>query len=80
MSKFRPIQFTIRICTNFHENEAKKNFFFRKKKSKMADSKKPHFAKRSILNIFLPNQEGWVLGIVELIDAKGIDLAQPMWS
>ena len=26
----------------------------KKKKSKIADSKKPHFAKRSILNIFLP--------------------------
>ena len=46
----------------------------------MADSKKPHFAKRSILNIFLPNWAGWVLGFVGLIDAKGIDLAQPMWS
>ena len=32
-----------------------KNYFLEKKKSKMADSKKPHFAKRSILNIFLSN-------------------------
>ena len=44
----------------------------------MADSKKTHFAKRSILNIFI-NRVGWVLGLVELIDVKGIDLAQPIW-
>ena len=53
--------------------------FFEKKKYKMADSKTPHFAKQSILNIFFPNLAGWVLGLVELIDAKGIDLAQPVW-
>ena len=27
----------------------------------------------------LPNWAGWVLGLVELIDAKGIGLAQPIW-
>ena len=63
----------------FSWDSAKIYFFFRKKKSKMADLKKPHFAKRSILNIFLPNWAGWVLGLVGLIDVKGINLAQPMW-
>ena len=43
------------MLTNFHEDEAKKYifFFFEKKKIKMADSKKGHFSKPPILNIFL---------------------------
>ena len=40
----------------------------------MADSKKPHFAKRSILKFFLPNWAGWVLWLVGLIDMYGIAL------
>jgi hypothetical protein len=39
--------------TNFHKDEAKKDFFFEKIKFKMADSKKGHFSKSPILNIFL---------------------------
>ena len=56
----------------------KKNIF-KKKKFKMADSKKPSFSKSPILNIFLWKFHGLVLGLVGLIDAKGIDLAQPIW-
>ena len=59
----------------------KKHFFFLflKKKFKIADSKKVHFSKSPILKIFLWKFHGSVLGLVELIDAKGIDLSQPIW-
>ena len=44
----------------------------------MADSTKISFSKSPILNIFCEN--GLVLELVELIDVKGIDVAQPIWS
>ena len=48
---------------------------------KMADSKKTHFPALSILNIFPESFKDWSLGyLVELIDAKGIGVAQPIWS
>jgi hypothetical protein len=61
----------------FHGDEAKKKFL--KKKSKMADSKKLSFSKSPILKIFLRKFHGLVLESVGLIDAKGIDVAQPKW-
>ena len=45
----------------------------------MANSKKQRFLKSPILNIFLWKFYGLVLGLIELIDAKGIDVAQPIW-
>ena len=54
-------------------------FFFEKIKFKMVDSKKGHFSKSPILNIFLLKFHGSVLTLVGLIDAKGIDVAQPIW-
>ena len=45
----------------------------------MADSKKQLFSKSPIINIFVKFY-GLVLELVELIDAKGIDVAQPIWS
>ena len=45
----------------------------------MADSKKLRFSKPPILKIFSPKHHGFVLGLVGLIDAKGIDVAQPIW-
>ena len=45
----------------------------------MADSKKQRFSKPPILNIFFQKFHGWVLGLVELIDAKGSNVAQPIW-
>ena len=54
-------------------------FFFLKKKFKMADWKKGHFSKSPILDIFFWKSTGLVLGLVGLNDAKGIDLAQPIW-
>ena len=52
----------------------KKNFFFRKKKFKMADSKKQRFSKSPILKIFSQKFHRWVLGLVGLNDAKGNDV------
>ena len=49
------------------------------KKSKMAASKKLSFSTPAIFNIFFQKFHGLVLGLVELIDAKGIDEAQCMW-
>ena len=80
MSKFRPIQFTIRICTDFHENEAKKKFFFEEKNSKWPIFQNGRFLKSPILKIFLRKFYRSVLGLVELIDAKPINVAQPIWS
>ena len=66
--------------TNFHGDEAKKKFFFRNKKIKMADSKKLSFPTSPKAQQFPPKFHGLVLGLVGLIDAKGIHFAQPMWS
>ena len=52
----------------------------REKKIKMADSKKLSFSTSPKAEQFPPKFHGLVLGLVGLIDAKGIDLAQPIWS
>ena len=65
--------------TYFHVDEAKKNLFFFKKTNKMDDSKKLSFSTSPKAEQFLPKFHGLVLGYVELIDAKGIDLAQSTW-
>ena len=80
MSKFRPIQFTIRIFTDFHENEAKKNFFLKKKNSKWMIFQKGRFSKSPILEKKIPKFHRLVLGSVGLIDAKVIDVGQAIWS
>ena len=51
----------------------KKNFFFGKKNSKWPTQKKCHFSKSPILKIFLPKFHRFVLGLVGLNDAKGIN-------
>ena len=66
------------MLTDFHWNEAKKK---RKKKNfKMADSKKLRFSKPPILKKIPRKFHGLVLGLVGLIDPKGIDVAQSVWS
>ena len=55
--------------TDFHGEQAKK----------MADFHNGHFSKSPILKFFLLKFHGLVLGLLGLIDAKGIDLAQPIW-
>ena len=47
----------------------------KQKKIKMADSKKLSFSKLPILNIFLWKFHELVFGLVELNDAKGINVA-----
>ena len=59
--------------------KSKKKNFFGKKKIKMADSKKQRFSKLPILKNFLRNFHRLVLGLVELVDEKGIDEAQRIW-
>ena len=66
------------MLTNFHGDATKKIFFF-EKKFKMADSKKGPLPSPPILNIFFQKFHGLVLGLVGLIDAKGIDGTQPIW-
>ena len=64
----------------FHKNEAKKNFFFEEKNSKWPIFQNGRFSKSSILEIFSRKFQRSVLGLVELIDAKPNNVAQPMWS
>ena len=57
----------------------KKIFFLLKKKFKMADSKKLSFSTSPKAEQFPPKFHRLVLGIVGLIDAKGINVTQPIW-
>ena len=70
----KPVNFGLFSC-----EKSKKKIFFRKKKFKMADSKKQRFSKSPILKIFSRKFHRLVLGLVGLNDAKGIDLAQRIW-
>ena len=63
--------------TDLNRDEAKKYF---EKKIKMADSKKLSFSTSPKAEQFPPKFRGLVLGIVGLIDAKGINVTQPIWS
>ena len=56
-----------------------KNIFFLKKKSKWPTQKKLIF-QLPIFDILSWKFHGLVLGLVELIDVKGIGVAQPMRS
>ena len=57
-----------------------KFLFFLKKLFQNGRLKKLRFSKAPILEIFLPKFHELVLGLVVLIYAKGIDLAQPISS
>jgi hypothetical protein len=52
----------------------------KQKNSKMAVFQNRHFSKSPILKKNLGKFHELVLGLVGLIDAKGIDVAQPIWS
>ena len=64
--------------TYFHGDESKIKYSF-EKTNKMADSKKMSFSKSTISKKNLLKFQRLVFGLVELIDEKGIDLAQPIW-
>ena len=66
------------MLTNFHEDEAKKNFFF-EKKNQNGRLKKRSFSISANSQYFFQKFHGSVLGLVGLIDAKGIDGTQPIW-
>ena len=66
------------MLTDFHEDEAKRIIFFLKKKIQMDDLKKLRFSTPTILKKNSQKCQGLVLGLVGLIDAKGIDVAQPI--
>ena len=59
--------------TYFHSDEAKEKKIG--KKFKMADSKKLSFSTSPKAEQFPPKCHGLVLGLVGIIDAKGIDVA-----
>ena len=61
------------------KQKKKKKKKIQKKKFKMADSKKAHFLKSPILKNFSRKFLRFVLGLVGLNDAKGIDVAQRIW-
>ena len=63
------------MLTDFHWEKAKKKIF-EKKNSKWPTQKKTHFPALPILKNFSSKFHGLVLGLVELIDAKGIGGAQ----
>ena len=52
----------------------------KQKKNQNGRLKKAHFPVPPILNIFSQKFHGLVLWLVELIDANGIGVAQPIWS
>ena len=57
-----------------------KNIFLKKKNQNGRDSKKTRFSKLTILEKISRKFHGLVLELVVLIYAKGIDVAQPIWS
>ena len=56
-----------------------KKKIFRRKNSKWPIFQNGRFSKSPILEIFSRKFHRLVLGLVELIDAKGIDVAQSIW-
>ena len=61
------------MLTNFDKNKAKNIFFFEKKNPKWPAQKNSVFQLPAKAEQLLPKFYGLVLGLVELIDAKGID-------
>ena len=62
---------------NFHGDEAKFSFFF-EKKNLNGRLKKTELHCQKLSN-FRENIYRLVLGLVELIDVKGINMTQPIW-
>ena len=71
-----PVNSIAQFANDFHGDEAKKKS---KKKSKMAHSKKLSFSIPPILKKKLRKFHRLVLRFVGLIDAMGVDVAQPIW-
>ena len=71
----------VKISTHpfYHTNLEWFSWEWSKKKSKWTIFQNGRFSKSSILEIFLQKFHRLVLGIVGLIDAKAINVAQPIW-
>ena len=76
---FDPTLLTKKLWPFNFRMKQKKNFFVEKKNFKMAAKKKAYFSKLSILKIFSRKFLRFVLGLVGLTDAKGIDFAHHIW-
>ena len=59
--------------------QKKISFFLKKKNSKWPIFQSGHFSKLPILEYFLRKFHRSFLGLVGLIDAKAINVAQPIW-
>ena len=57
-----------------------KKIFFEEKNSKWPNFQNGRFSKSPILKHFSRKFHRLVLGLVGLIDVKGIDVAKPIWS
>ena len=57
----------------------KKKFFFEEKNSKWPIFQNRRFSKSPILEIFMQKFHRLALGLVGLIDAKAINVAQPIY-
>ena len=75
-SKIRPILATQETLTDFNQSK-KKQIQIQNQNGRL---KKLSFSKPPILNIFFQKFQGLFLGLEGLINAKGIDVAQPIWS
>ena len=65
---------------HFHGNKAKKKGFFDPKFSKWLTQKNSVFQPPPKAEQLQPKFQGFILGLVELIDAKGIDVTHSIWS
>ena len=63
---------------DFHGDEAEKKLFFEKRKNKNDQFTKTEFFNSANSQYFVSKILG--IGLVELIDSKGIDVAQAIWS
>ena len=66
------------MLANFHEDEAKKNFFLKKKKIQKGRLKKRSFSSSANSQYFFMKISWIGPCIIELNDAKGINVAQPI--
>ena len=60
--------------------EKTQTFFLKKNKQHGQQKKRYHLPAPPILNVFSKKFHGLVLGLEELIDAKGMNVTQTIWS
>ena len=76
---FDPSLLTNKLWLVFMRKKQKKNFFFEKKNSKWPTQKNWVFQLPPKAEQLSPKFHRSVLGLVGLIDAKGINVTQPIW-